>query len=175
MQTPPLLPTAKLRRALGIAKADGWSVVIVAGLSAVISLLDGSFGFAATAALVVLAGFAELHGRRLLLAERRSGTAWLVGAQLALLAIILVYVRYRLQHFDADEIWRRLPGFAQEQLREQFAASGLDPDTDRVTLLNLMNQAVCWGLAIVTLLYQGGLALYYLRRGRLDGEPILRA
>lgn len=161
---PPLPPPAPLRRVLAIARADGWSIVIVAGAGTLITLAQGA-GWAATAGLLVLlAGLGELHGRRLLLQGRPVGVRWLAGAQLFLLAVILAYAWGRWRFFDAKAFWQELPALVQTQIDGQLLAAGLIPDLDRPLLLRLTNNLVCLVLAVVSLFYQGGLALYYTRQ-----------
>jgi len=163
MQVPPPLPSTRLHRVLAIARADGWSMLAVSGISLLTLLWQRAFGIAAAAALVALSAVAELHGRRLLLRGAASGRGWLMGAQAVVLVTVWAYAWYRWHHFDFNGLWSQLPGFYQEMITAQLAAQGLDPAADRVTLLFLVNQLVALALALVTLLYQGGLILYYQR------------
>ena len=164
MQPPPLLPHHSLRRVLAISRADGWSVVAVAGLSALLSLGQGSYAMAAAALLVALAGAIELHGRRLLLQRRLQGLGRLIGAQVFLLIIIWFYAWHRWQHFDTDALWAELPGFLQAHVTNSLLDAGLDPELHRQLLLKLTNQLTCVVLALVSLIYQGGLAFWYGRQ-----------
>jgi hypothetical protein len=161
---PPVLPEKTLQRVLAIARVDGWSIVIVAALSGLVTLLQGGWFGAATALLIVLAGAGELRGRHLLLRREMSGVNWLVGAQLFLLVVIWIYAWYRWRYFDPAAIWSELPAFVRTELDRQMLVAGLDPALDRPPLLRMMNVLVCAILAFVTLIYQGGLALYYLRQ-----------
>ena len=52
------------RRVLFVAGFDGWSVVVVAGLGALLSLVFGSLSGILIGLLLVGAGVVELHGRR---------------------------------------------------------------------------------------------------------------
>lgn len=163
---PPVLPDRSLRRLLAVARVDGWSIVIVAGLGCFYSLLTGSWLAAGTAALVVLAGMGELHGRRLLLERKASGLRWLIGAQLCLLAIVWTYAICRWWFFDPAALWAELPAFVQTEIDRQLLAAGLLPELDRPLLLQMMNALTCLLLVILTLLYQGGMALYYTLKRR---------
>ncbi len=158
---PPVLPDKALRRMLAIAHVDGWSIVIVAALGGLASLPQPSWLFTGTAILVVLTGFGELHGRRILQRGDRRGLRWLIGAQLALLAVIWAYAWCRWRFFDAAAMWVELPAFAQAQIDRQLNAAGLIPELDRLWLLQMTNALVCIILAFLTLLYQGGMAAYY--------------
>jgi len=164
MQPPPLLPAHSLRRVLAISRVDGWSVVGVAGLSALLSFWQGRSAMAAAALLVALAGAVELHGRRLLLLRQPQGLGRLIGAQVFLLIIIWLYAWHRWQHFDADALWAELPGFLQAHVTNSLLDAGLDPEFHRQILLKLANQLTCAVLALVSLAYQGGLAFWYGRQ-----------
>jgi hypothetical protein len=170
---PPVLPEKILHRVLAIARVDGWSIVIVAAVGGIFSLLQGGWLGATTALLVVLAGAGELNGRRLLLRNDVRGTTWLIGAQLFLLIVIWVYAWYRWRYFDPTALWAELPALAQAEIDRQLFAAGLEPALDRPLLLQVMNVLVCAVLAFVTLLYQGGLGLYYTSRRRSIAAALL--
>ena len=164
MQSPPLLPAHSLRRVLAISRVDGWSVVGVAGLSVLFSLWQGSYAMAAAALMVALTGAIELHGRRLLLQRQPQGLGRLIGAQIFLLIIIWLYAWYRWQHFDTDALWAELPGVLQAHVTNSLLDAGLDPEFHRQILLKVTNQLTCAVLALVSLVYQGGLAFWYARQ-----------
>jgi hypothetical protein len=169
---PPVLPEKALRRVLAIARADGWSIVVVASLGGLYSLTQPSWLFTGTSVLVVLSGLAELHGRRLLLRNESRGVAWLIRAQLALLAVIWIYAWFRWRLFDPQAMWAELPALAQAEIDRQLNAAGLIPELDRPLLLRMMNALVCLLLAFLTLLYQGGMAAYYTLKRRAVTEAL---
>lgn len=162
-----------MQRVLSLARGDGWSIVSVAGLGGLYSLTQGAWLEAATALLVVAAGAGELHGRRRLLAGERRGLSWLIAAQLSLLGLIWLYAWWRWTHFDAAVFWERLPAPARAEIDRQLLAGGLEPELDRPLLLALMNGMACALLAFLTLLYQGGMALYYALQRRYVAEALL--
>jgi hypothetical protein len=172
MQAPPPLPATVLRRVLAVAGADGWSVVVVAALGGLYAGMRGAGAELAGAALVAAAGWAELHGRRRLVHGDGRGAGWLVGAQVSLLAVIWAYAWWRWRFFDAATLWAQLPAFARTELDRQITAAGLIPDLDRAPLLEWMNTLTCFLLAVLSLLYQGGLATYYLTRRRAITEAL---
>lgn len=161
MSAPPVLPGKTLQRVLAIARADGWSIAIVAGLSSLVSLVQGAWFSAAAGILATLAGLAELHGRSRLLQREPRGLSWLVGAQLGLLVVVWIYAWARWRFFDPEALWTELPTLARTLISHRMTTAGLDPELDRALFLGVMNALVCLILAGVTLLYQGGLALYY--------------
>ena len=175
MQSPPILPASSLRRVLAISRVDGWSVVGVAGLSALFSLWQGSYAMAAAALTVALAGAIELHGRRLLLQRQPQGIGRLIGAQVFLLVIIWIYAWFRWQHFEAAAMWEELPGFMQAHVTNSLLAAGLDPEFHRQLLLTVTNQLTCAVLALVSLVYQGGLAFWYGRQRARIRQALLES
>ena len=172
MQPPPLLPDRSLRRVLAIARGDGWSIVIVAALGGLYSLVTGGWFAAGTAALVVVAGLGELHGRSRLLRNDATGLRWLIGAQLLLLVVIWIYAAGRWWFFDPAALWAELPALAQAEIDRQLLAAGLLPELDRPLLLQMMNLITCALLVFITLLYQGGMALYYTLKRRAVTEAL---
>lgn len=171
---PPLPPFERsFRRVLAISQVDGWCLVVVAALGVLGSLLQGGYLVTTAGLLVILAGTGELHGRRLLLRHDARGLGWLVGAQLFLLAVIWTYAWARWRYFNAAALWAELPRLAQEEITRQLLVAGLDPALDRPLLLQMMNLMVCVLLVFLTLLYQGGLALYYTLQHRHVRQALL--
>lgn len=170
---PPVLPAHALHRVLAVARVDGWVVVIIAGLSGLVTLLQGNGPVTVAALLVLLAGAGELHGHRRLGRHDPRGLGWMIGAQLGLLVVIWAYAWWRWRFFDPAALWAELPGFAQAKLDRDLLAAGLDPELDRPLLLELMNTLTCAVLALVSLAYQGGLAVYYLTRRALVRQALI--
>lgn len=166
MALPPLLPDARRRRALEVARLNGRGVIVWCLLGAALALVRHEWFEAGLGLIAMSAGLLELSGRRRLLAGEPNAWRRLVGAQLWLLALILGYAAWRWVATTPEELWRTLPGFLRQHLDTQLYLAGFDPALDRPFLLALLNQAVCGGLVLVALVYQGGLALYYARRRR---------
>ena len=166
----PRPPEEVLRRVIRFSRLNGWSVVICAGLCAVISLGFGDLVSFAVGALVAVGGVIEVRGCRRLRRRDPDGMRLLVRSQLMVLGVIWVYAVPRLLSFDA--------GYLQDQvipnLREVLSASGSDLDSllasaglnakDIVPLVHLFFVVLYGSVMFVTLLYQGGLALYYRHR-----------
>jgi hypothetical protein len=147
------------RRVLFVAGFDGWSVVAVAGLGTLLSVLFGSLNGILIGLLLIGAGAMELHGRRLLRRRDAGGMRWLVRAQLFLLSVILVYCASRLGSFDAETAMGNMTPDMEAALTE----AGLNK-ADIVPLVHMTFVATYSILAIISLLFQGGLSLYYRSR-----------
>jgi hypothetical protein len=153
---PPLLPAFALRRVMHIARLDGLGVLTIAGLFALISALVHDQPGTAIGLAVAGAGAIELHGVTLLRHGAEKGMLWLVGSQLLLLVVILGYVGLRLSHVDVT-MMRPLLSDAQQQVIVQ---SGLSVDS----FLRLVYKGTYVLVGVLTVLYQGGLTIYYQRR-----------
>lgn len=164
MALPPLLPDARRRRALEVARLNGRGVIAFCLVGAALALVRREWLEAGLGLVATSAGLLELSGRRRALAGAPDAWRRLVGAQVWLLALILGYAAWRWVATTPEELWRTLPGFLRQHLDTQLYLAGFDPALDRPFLLALLNQAVCGSLALVALAYQGGLALYYARR-----------
>jgi hypothetical protein len=160
---PPLLPAEALRRVLRVAKLDGTSVLVIAGVFALLSALAGDFVGAVIGLLVAGAGAIELHGTTLLHHGEARGMNWLVGSQLFLLLTILGYCALRLTHPSFGP----LRAAVTDDMKISLEAAGYTPDSFIRLVYNLTYAAV----AIVTFFYQGGMAVYYHRRR----GPVARA
>lgn len=165
---PELTPQEKsLHRVLFVSAIDGWSVVILAALGALASLALGDLSGVFIGILVLIAGVTELHGRSRLRRRDASGMRLLVRAQLFLLTVILVYCVTRLGSFDAETVMANLTPEMQSALNEAGVARG-----DILPLVRLAFYLVYGVVAVVSLLFQGGLALYYRRRTVAVGEAL---
>lgn len=148
-----------LRRVLLVAALDGWSVVAVAGLGTLLALLLGDLSGGLVGVLAVAAGVIELRGRGRLQRGDASGMRLLVRAQLFLLTVILVYCASRLGSFDAETALANLTPEMEAVLKE----NGVER-ADVLPLVQLMFYAVYGTVAVVSVLFQGGLTLYYRSR-----------
>jgi hypothetical protein len=153
---PPLLPAFALRRVMHIARLDGLGVLTIAGLFALASALLHDETGTVIGLAVAGAGAIELHGVTLLRHGAERGMLWLVGSQLLLLAVVLGYVGLRLSHVDITTL-KPLLSDAQQQVIVQ---SGLSVDA----FLRLIYKGTYLLVGLLTVLYQGGLTIYYQRR-----------
>src|SRR4051794_10202959 len=99
LKKPPLTPEEQLLRVLRVARTNGLSVVIIAGLGTLLSIGDW-LGMAVGAA-VVWGGWMELAGRKQLVRGDASGVRLLVRSQWVVLAAIEVYCVMKLG-FDTE-------------------------------------------------------------------------
>jgi hypothetical protein len=154
-------PEEVLRRVLKFSRLNGWSVVVFAGLSTLGALALGDPMGIAVSLLVTLGGALEVHGYRLLKRGQVDGLRWLIRSQLMVLGVIWAYAGTRLVSFDEGTVRE---AFTSE-MRSALSDLGLTFD-DILPLVRRTFHLLYGGVLAVTLLYQGGLALYYRRRGR---------
>lgn len=168
MPAPQPTPAQKaLKRVTGISRLNGWSIVIVSGLSVLIALAMGDW--LSTGLGLLVAGFAglEVHGNHLLKKRDATGMKWLVRSQMLILALILTYCSSRLGSFDGETALANLTPDMEAVLKE----AGLN----RADILPLVHQifiALYGAVALVSLVYQGGLALFYRSKTRLVTEAL---
>ena len=161
---PPLLPAEIVARMLRVAHFDGGSVLVLCGALAIASAWYGDFTGALVGVLIAGAGAFELHGAGLIKAGEARGLNWLIASQLYLLTAILGYVGWRLMSYDPAVVRHLLePMLHASDLQAQLAEAGAT-EADLLATVRTIYYA-CFGLvAVATLFYQGGMALYYHRR-----------
>ncbi|HLP10132.1 MAG TPA: hypothetical protein VK178_18360 [Opitutaceae bacterium] len=154
-------PAQRLQRLLAVARFDAISLVVVAAPAALIALTLREWFAASVGAAVSFCGWLEWTGARRLARSQPSGALRLVAAQLLCLAAILLYARHLAGQVRADHILQLLPSFTREQLFLIFPDAG-SADAFLLFVQRLMVAAI----ALVAVIYQGGMALYYLRSRR---------
>lgn len=181
MPKPPPLPAVVLKRVLRISVIDGRVLVFLAGGFGLISLLMADWTGALVGGLAAGAGLVELHGRRQLLAGEIIGVNWLIRSQIILLTTIVVYVAYRYFSYD--------PTPSLHQIEQAFAsaqrAQGMAP-TPLAEMIGMTNEQMLdlakqsahsayLAVGVCTLLFQGGLAYYYHRKGSLIARALRKS
>jgi hypothetical protein len=156
-----------LRRVLLISAIDGWSITVFAGLCTLISLLFGEWVGVYIGGTITCAGIIELRGRARLLNGNLTGLSWLIGAQVLVLATIGLYAFRNLLAFDQAAIMANLT----PEMREYLELSGIAVSTVE-SLLKPVYHALYLTVITVTLLFQGGLALFYFSRREKIGEAM---
>jgi hypothetical protein len=153
-----------LARVLSLARRNGWSIILVAGLAALLQAAGRDTVGAITGLLAAGAGAMEVHGAGLLRHGDRRGTGWMIQAELFLLVVLIVYCCLRLAHPNYEEMrvafhaTLEIPG-----MREKWAEArrlGFTEDE----YLGLLHRLTFIALGFATLAYQGGMAVYYARR-----------
>lgn len=156
MRPPPFLPEETLARVIRLAKVDGTGVVLIAGGFALLSAAAGDAPGAVVGLLVAGAGALELHSVALLRQGRVRGMAGLVGSQLFLLGSILGYCAVRLAHLEPPPI--------PEKFGVLIDASAQQMGMSRDDYLRWVQKLALQAVAVVSIFYQGAMALYYHRR-----------
>jgi len=163
MQQPPLLPEETLARVLRLARFDGTGAMVLGGMFALVAAAARDFPFAAIGLLASGAGAVELHGAALLRQGHARGMRWLVCSQPFLLLVILTYCAVRLWLVE-------LPALP-EALQSVIAMSAQQWNMSVEEYQHLLNRITALVVAIVSVGFQGGMMVYYLRRR----EPVYRA
>ena len=159
-----------LRKVRRFSRLNGWSVTVVAALAMLVAMLFGDLVGQAVGLFAMVCGLMEVHGQRRLSRRDAEGMRWLVRSQVFLLGVILVYAVSRLASFDADTAMGNLTPDMAMALRE----AGMDP----AELLPLVRLAFYGFYAVVigvTVVYQGGLALYYRSRSAAVAQALAAA
>ena len=156
MKAPPLLPEETLIRVLRVARLDGLSVLVISGVFALVSALAGDGLGAVVGLLVAGAGAVELHGATLLEHGEPRGMDWLTGSQVFLLATIVLYCALRLYH----PVIEQMRAAMTDEMKISLEAAGWRLDE----FMHFVYRTTYVAVAIVTTVYQGGMAVYYWRR-----------
>ncbi|MGD1030126.1 MAG: hypothetical protein ABSA05_03210 [Opitutaceae bacterium] len=163
-RTPPLLPSEVLRRVLRTARLDGTIVLVLSGAFAVIAAAAHDVIGAGTGIAIAAAGAMELHGTGLLRRFEEKGMRWLIASQLFLMACILAYVSLWLNQVPIEQIKASIRSLYTPdqlaQLRSMTRDSNLTPDE----ALRQLKSFFCDAVVIGTVIYQGGMSIYYSRR-----------
>jgi hypothetical protein len=178
MQKPPPLPAEVLAKVLRISGIDGFTLVFIAGGFGLISAAYADGLGALVGGLAAGAGLIELHGRRRLKAGDGRGVNGLVRSQLVLLATILFYVAFQLYRFDpqsmlavmdaAEAMVQRWFGLEVVPLSDAFGLTAKRFSELAKTTVRTAYLAV----GLVSILCQGGLALYYHRREQVIAKAL---
>jgi hypothetical protein len=177
---PPLLNEEILRRVVRLSRLDGISVLAVASVCAVLSASSHDLVGTAVSLAACVAGAMELGGSGMISSGSERGTRWLVGSQLVLLGAILGYVQFRLAHIDVESIRQ----FISQDLDKQIQGGAVALDQALLESIRMAYQGYQVGdagikeldfvvaslrglyatVAVGSVLYQGGMIVYYLRK-----------
>ena len=165
---PPPLPSEIFENVLRIATRNGRILLFLSGGFALLSAIGGSLDGAKVGCLAAGAGALELHGAGLILHGEKRGVSWLVGSQILLLVIMLLYCAAQILQFDAEVVRSRLT----PELLAQFDASARVSEADLLHFVHLGYSTLYVVIAVVSVIYQGGMALFY-RRSRSSIAHVL--
>ena len=172
-------PEETLRRVLKVSRLNGWSVAIFAAFCVLVALVfvnpEGIF----VSTIVLASGAMEVWGNRMLHRRKADGMKWLIRAQFLLLGVIAVYAVESAASFDADGFQQRVQEVRKIvtsfdiNLDDVLRQYGIDPAKVGIFAQKL-NWLIYGSVMLTTLLYQGGLALFY--RHRIEAvEAAIRA
>ncbi len=164
-------PKETLHRVMRTARLNGWSIAIFAGLCALVSLATGDLVGGIIGLIVTAGGLVEIRGlRKLEQHDADGGMTFLIRAQWIVLGSIWAYALGKLFSFDPQMAM----GNMTPDMRTMIGQVGLSP-ADITHLVSLTFYAIYATVLIVTLIYQGGLALYYSRRRAAVHEALTAA
>ncbi len=158
---PAATPDTRFRQLLRVAQVDGITLVAVAGAAALGGVAGREWASASIGLGVAACGGLELLGRRFLVRRADAGITCLWLAQLLCLVLILAYAWTLARQDNTDHLLRLLPSFTRAQLAELFPYPG-----EVESLLAGLQRLLAAAVAVAALLYQGGMAFYYLRARR---------
>jgi hypothetical protein len=161
-KAPPLLPDEVLRRVLRLSRLDGTGLLAIAGAFALASAWEHDRTGTVAGLLVAGTGAVELHGAGLLHAGHGRGANWLIASQLFLMAAVFGYAAWQLGHVDTASLAALINwlGLTIEDLRQIYKPYHLaDGDLLRTAYVGFYRL-----LALLTAVYQGGMAIHYARR-----------
>lgn len=156
---PPPLPHETLDRVCRLARFEGRSLLVLAGLFSLLAAYQRDGIGAVAGCLAAAVGVIELNGVNRLRQASVSGLSWIIGSQIALLLTVLAYAILRATTFDPDTVARLIT----TETRAEFAELGLRED-QILPMLEKSYVGVYVTVALVSVVYQGGMALYYRRR-----------
>ncbi len=137
---------------------NGWTVTLLAITGTLVSLLLGSWCGVGIGLLISTAGLMELKGRKMLKAGRLAeAVKWLSTSQLWLLSVIIGYCAYQMFSFNPTDILQTISLEQLHMIEENFKL----PHQTITNLVTKTYYVFYLALIIISLLYQGGLWLFY--------------
>lgn len=143
------------RRLMIVAAVNGWSVAVLGGLCLLLSVVWFSLWGVLIGAAATASGCMELSGRRRVKQGRPEAGRWLAGSQLLLLGAIFLYAGYELLSFDPQALLKAVPPDYRQAL------GSFESEEELGQLFGLIVHLIYAVVMLATLLYQGGLCLYY--------------
>ncbi len=156
---PPPLPHEILDRVCRLARFEGRSLLLLAGFFSLLAAYQSDGIGAFVGCLAAAVGVIELNGVNRLRQASLSGLSWIIGSQIALLATLLTYCVLRITSFDPVAAAQLI----NAEVRAEFAALGLRED-QILPMLKKSYVGLYVIVALISVVYQGGMAVYYHRR-----------
>jgi hypothetical protein len=165
MKAPPFLPEETLQRVLRMANFNGLSVMAISGFLTLAVASNGDVFGVVIGLLVAASGAMELHGAGLLRVSEPRGTRWLIASQPYLALVVLVYCGIQVTNYD--------PALLRKMVTEEQTAGIVELGYDREKFLHTSYMVSYGVLAVVTVIYQGALTVFYFRRRHVLEEAVL--
>lgn len=143
-----------IRKTAAVANFSGITTLVIAVGSAAFTAVDPGLVSGLITAILAAVGTVELIGRRKLLRGGANATRMLALNQLAFLAAIIVYCCAQMATFSVSTITSQIPA--------EFGT--LDPSSQQ--LIRQLWNGFYILLIILSIIFQGGLALYYHRKAQ---------
>lgn len=156
-------PEKTLRRVLLIAALDGWSVMAIGALGSLVAMAMGDPSGLVVGLMLVTGGVLELRGRGRLVRGDPAGMRLLIRAQMLILAVLLVYCISRLGSFDEGVVRDTVRENLTPEMEALLQESGVSR-ADIVPAVKIMFYTIYGTVAFLSLIFQGGLSLYYRSR-----------
>lgn len=150
-------PAAKLRK-LGVW--HGLSIAIFSGLCTIAALVLQSWAGVLVGFLVTLCGVLEYRGGKLVSEHPLQARRYLAGAQGLLFLVLASYCLWASQHIDVQALLQNEQFRAQ--VMPQLRAAHMSYE-DLQQMLEKVSGLFYAVVVLVSLVYQGGLALHYWR------------
>ena len=150
---PPAI-AAPAERKLRMAKGDALGLIVMGGLSLVLGACTFDWSTAVIGGIIGAFGVMELAGYRRYLTRQPQAREFLVGSQLGVLVLILGYCAWKLYGPVKPESTSTLDAL------KELGADGSEFGAMAAGIEHMVYLAV----AGVSLIYQGGLAVYYWRK-----------
>jgi hypothetical protein len=149
-----------IRKAARVAGFNGWTTAAAAAFSAMFLLFDRSPAAIAITLGLSIVAYNEFRGRKRLLNFDPSAATMLGWNQMGLLAAIVAYCLWMLSGTSAEAA-NAMSQFNSANERELLSMVG-----DLEGLYKTASLALYGGAIVLSLLFQGGNALYYFTRRR---------
>jgi hypothetical protein len=150
-----------IRKAARVAAFNGWTTGAAAMFSAMFLVFDRSVVAIAITLILSFVTYHEFRGRKRLLNFDPSGATLLGWNQLGLLAMIIIYCLWMLSGSSAEAANALSSQMKSASERELLSMVG-----DLEGLYKTVTLALYGGVIVLSLLFQGGNALYYFTRRR---------